>query len=196
MHFYIIKTKHAVNSLFELINYEQNSLIEAMKNKELFENAEKDLFENNKNSLTPEIIIEIFGFNNAAPEKQKEIHEIKNRINISKFSIASLSGAILQIAKQGISFVYGNLVKCPNGRTIGSQYIKEIIWHARNQSMHFEEGNFKLPLINCFQLLENDFGAEFSTINYTTKNLGNNIIQLLKWKEYADYESDMIHLLG
>lgn len=65
--------------------------------------------------------------------------ELANKVASHAFSVASLSAALLQHAKQGISLAHGGTANCPNGRPIGSQNLKIIIWEARNQSLHWEE---------------------------------------------------------
>src|SRR5262249_51212098 len=76
-------------------------------------------------------------------------------------SVQALAGAILQIAKQGIAFVHGDLAGCPAGRPIGRETLKNVIWQARNQSMHWEENAFRQPTTLCFASLQLDFGSEF-----------------------------------
>jgi hypothetical protein len=69
------------------------------------------------------------------------------QIGTHGFSIGALSGAVLQIAKQGISVVHGGPgapsgkpAGTPPGRAIGSQELSTVIWEARNQAMHWDAG--------------------------------------------------------
>ena len=48
--------------------------------------------------------------------------------------------------KQGISIVHGGLGAAPNGRMIGSQPLKEVIWQGRNQGFHWAEQSFHPPV--------------------------------------------------
>jgi hypothetical protein len=126
---------------------------------------------------------------------QKQIKAMQDPIDTKSVSIDALRGAILQIAKQEISIVYGDLSRCPNGRYIGTgdraEKLKNVIWQSRNQTMHYEEGRYKPPVINCFRNLEASCGSKFSLTQNSRKNLAHDVIQELGWKDYSKYESDM-----
>ncbi|QXE23648.1 hypothetical protein B6N60_02338 [Richelia sinica FACHB-800] len=126
-----------------------------------------------------------------------QIEQLKNLIDAKSFAISSLCGALLQISKQGISIVHRGLGSCPNGRSIGNDVLKNIIWQGRNQSMHYEENNPNQAVKNCFQNLETSFGSEFSLTLHPSENFAQKIvIKVLGWNEYQVYEQDMISLLG
>lgn len=119
--------------------------------------------------------------------KENEIFEIR------KFSVDSLSGTLLQFAKQGISIIHGNPRNCPPGRGIGSALdLKTVIWQARNQSMHWEEGNLNQSVVSCFDQLAIEYDAKFS--NYHNESLAFSIIELLGWKTMADFSRDLMLL--
>ena len=126
-----------------------------------------------------------------ADEVQAQINVLEASIDVKDFSLGALSGALLQIAKQGISLTHGGLSACPSGRSIGSESLKNVIWQARNQSMHFEEGNLHRRVRLCFQNLENDFGAQFSLATNPPLNLARHVVRLLEWGDYTQYEKDM-----
>jgi hypothetical protein len=44
---------------------------------------------------------------------------------------------------------------------LGSLALRDIIWQARNQSMHYEEGSFKKALVDLFSMLEAEQGLQF-----------------------------------
>lgn len=98
-----------------------------MKLKRIFEGIKSG---KDKDPITG--IIELDGFERAAGRELKEISVIKNTIINIEDSQKSLSGALLQIAKQGISIVHCGLANCPSGRSIGTNAIKKVIWQARN----------------------------------------------------------------
>lgn len=100
----------------------------------------------------------------------KEIDEFTFSIAVKEESIKALAGALLQIAKQGISTVHGKLNNCVDGRTIKNEPIKNIVWQGRNQSMHYEEGKFFQPIIDCFHNIE---------IQLRKENLAKEIVDLL-----------------
>jgi hypothetical protein len=105
-----------------------------------------------------------------------------------------MSGALLQSAKQAISYTYRGLTACPRGRNVGSQSIKDVIWQARNQAVHFEAGKYDPLVLKCFQQLEADFGPDFSLTSNPKQNLAERVVTLLDWKSYDDYEKDMTQL--
>jgi len=128
------------------------------------------------------------------PDKERHevaitVDDLNQKIQVREFSRAAMSASILQYAKQGISIVHGGLHLCPNGRGVGSQALKTIIWQGRNQSLHWEEGNTRQPVIDCFNQLAIDFGDEFT--HYNTRNLAFNVVQMLNWKTYESFDSDM-----
>lgn len=74
-----------------------------------------------------------------------QVNNLSAELKAREHATQVLGGAILQIGKQAISVAHGNLPACPDGRMIGSQGIKHIIWQGRNQAIHFEEGNLVGP---------------------------------------------------
>lgn len=107
-------------------------------------------------------------------------------------STSILCGALLQIAKQGLSTVYGAKSNVPAGRALGATTLREVIWEGRNQAMHFEEGNPNPSLVTCFQALEPGYGPRFS-IN-SGKNLSLYVVDALGWYALPAYEADMTSL--
>lgn len=103
-------------------------------------------------------------------------------------SLNIIAGSVLQISKQGISSVYGSLMNCPSGRILGGETLKNIVWQGRNQAMHFEESNYNQKVIDCFANLKLDYGSRFSLGN---KNLAYEVVRLLGWTSYNNYENDM-----
>ena len=131
------------------------------------------------------------------PDKERHqvattVDDLNQKIQVREFSRSAMSASVLQYAKQGISIVHGGLQPCPNGRGVGSQPLKTIIWQGRNQSLHWEEGNPRQPVIDCFDQLAIDFGDEFTP--YKTSNLAFNVVRILEWKTYDSFESDMQYL--
>ena len=124
--------------------------------------------------------------------KDKEIESKRQTFLTHEFAIASLSGSLLQMAKQGISIVHSGLVNCPDGRLIGTQKLKQVIWQGRNQSIHYEEGNFTPAVITCFDTLASEIDSKFN--RYRTANLAFEIVNLLGWKSFSDFKTDMTQL--
>lgn len=116
---------------------------------------------------------------------------LRRRILARQYSIDALSGTILQFAKQGISIVHEGLEKCPDGRHLGTQVLKTTIWHARNQSIHWDE-KLKAPVSKCFRTLIRDFGMRFAMFN--SKSLGFEVVDLMSWRSFEDFKRDMLSL--
>lgn len=118
--------------------------------------------------------------------------ELENEVASHAFSVASLSSALLQDAKQGISLAHGGTANCPNGRSIGTQSLKGIIWEARNQSLHWEEANFRQGVNNCFNTLASEVDQKYS--EYLNRNMAFDVVELLGWKSFCDFRRDMLLL--
>ncbi|MCP3176339.1 hypothetical protein MJO47_04425 [Desulfuromonas sp. KJ2020] len=57
--------------------------------------------------------------------------------------------------------------------------LHEIIWQARNQALHWEEGRYRPPVVDCFESLAREdsvFGQ------YNCRSLAYEVVLLLKWK--------------
>jgi hypothetical protein len=129
------------------------------------------------------------------PEKdkfyaEKSKPELQALLNLRKFSTDALSGNMLQYGKQAISFVHAKLGACPDGRIIGTQPLKNIVWQSRNQALHWEEGTFKPPVTACFDSLAKEVDLKFGEFN--TRNMASDVVALLAWREFADFEKDML----
>ncbi|MEA5449255.1 hypothetical protein VB780_11790 [Leptolyngbya sp. CCNP1308] len=207
MHQYIADTQYAVHGLIELITAEERELSQLQSQHEgisrKVEYLHQSLLDAQFNDVAPlreqAIAIDSHRASEDLADLQKQIIELQNSISIKGASIDALCGAIFQIAKQGISTVHGGLDRCPDGRSIGKgaevEKLKNVVWQARNQSMHYEEGSFQSPVTNCFSKLEASLGSKFSLSENAGKNLAHNVIQELGWKDYLRYESDMQSLI-
>ena len=73
-----------------------------------------------------------------------------------------------------------------------SQALKTIIFEARNQAMHWEEsGPLKPKVTACFTAIDADYALTLSA-DIKKRSLATAVIDLLEWRSYADYESDML----
>jgi hypothetical protein len=108
-----------------------------------------------------------------------------------RLSLGALSGALLQVAKQGISLVHGNKKpKPPRGESVGSQKLSDVVWEARNQSMHLEDDDRKRGVRECFEALAKDFEKP-ELLDYSKRNLAFEVVSLLGWREAARVKSDL-----
>lgn len=124
-----------------------------------------------------------------------EVDALQASVGAHQQAIQAIAGAILQIAKQGISLVHSGLVSAPTGRTIGSLSVRDIIWQARNQSMHYEDGKPKKPVQNLFSTLEQEHGEQFSLVQHSRQNRAKQVHDILGWTNYESYLKDMQALL-
>lgn len=201
MNQYLIDTKYAARELINLITAEEKQIIE-LKYKLKSEHKTHDLL--HRDFLKKELDRDenftegqyLSSFNKQAKFGHEVINPIADEIsyleaslNNKKHSINALSGALLQIAKQGISSIYGDLNNCPGGRIVkNGTVLKEVIWQGRNQSMHYEEEIRNSHTIYCFDKL--------GYSNISNISLAKEIINLLDWKSYEQYERDMLSLLN
>lgn len=125
---------------------------------------------------------------------QREVDALQTSIGAHQVAVQAICAAILQIAKQGISLVHGNLADAPSGRRVGTSQLKDIVWQARNQALHYEEGHFKPWVLAVFAALEASHGATFSLATHTKKSLAKQVVDLLGWTTYEDYLADATSL--
>jgi len=131
------------------------------------------------------------------PEKEEfhaeaEKRDLEELIAARKFSRDAQSGSMLQYAKQGISLVHRGPRNCPEGRRIGTLPVRDVIWQGRNQAIHWDEGKFTQPVRDVFEALTRDIELKFN--EFTSRNLAFDIVGLLGWKRFPDFERDMLSI--
>lgn len=83
------------------------------------------------------------------------------KIDATMTSIGVIAGAILQVAKQALSYRWGSkkgALVVTSARSIFSQSIIEVIWEGRNHAMHWEDGPGRKPVKDMLAALEADSG--------------------------------------
>lgn len=131
-----------------------------------------------------------FGDDKNQHYKSTDLMTLEASLALREFSFSSLAGTLLQYAKQGLSACFGAPENWPQGRLIGTQNLKTIILEARNQSEHWEEGNPKPRVRQCFDTLATEKTPEFA--EYRTKNLAFKVVSLLNWRSYAEFKADLL----
>ena len=118
--------------------------------------------------------------------------------NLFAYNIAleSLCTSLLQTARQLMVSVCGNKDSCSDGRLIGTQPLKNIIWQARNQAIHYDEPPLHNAVQNCFTTLTTDLGADFDLAAHPNQNLSPSIIRHLGWADIYSFEADMRQILN
>lgn len=113
------------------------------------------------------------------------------------------AGAMLQIARQVISMKNGQTREnSPKGRAIAGTCIRDLIWHGRNQAMHYEDTIITPPSgkpsswVDMFQKLNAQYPNRFvMTLPY--KSCAIDVLDELGWTySYSTLEQDMRSLIG
>ncbi len=131
-----------------------------------------------------------FGVDKDRYHKEKEVALAAERVAAREFSISALSGSLLHYAKQGLALQFGRQRDgCPVGRQIAGLPLHEVIWQARNQALHWEEGKFNPPTLRCFEYLAANVDPRFG--EYCNRSMAYEVICLLGWKVPEDFIRDM-----
>lgn len=129
-----------------------------------------------------------------AHASEQEAHQALLLINTASSSAAS---AILQTAKQCIAMAWPGADRLKKGRDVGSQPLASVIWHARNQALHFEEGLPKNEhTLACLKVLSREFELDVAVLATSPRSLARDIVALLEWHDYRSFANDMIALLN
>ncbi len=205
MHQYLRDTEFAVQNLIQLAHEEERQLQMLCKKLEELEPKLKflqwDYTSSDMNDDFSDAYV-IGAFNRMAKAHQeaealqREVASLQGSIGARQQSTQAIAGAIFQVAKQGISLVYGGVTAAPDGRVIGSVALKSIIWQARNQAMHFEEGEPKQAVKELFAILEKEHGPQFSLSKNGVRSRSKQVLELLGWNDYQAYITDMTSVLS
>jgi len=204
MHQYLKDTEYAAQNLFRLATDEEHQLTTLAENLRLKEERLKvhqwdfqtsDLNEDFSDAYVMAAFVRAAKAGQEVERLKGEVAVLQASVGTHQHAVQAIAGAILQIAKQGISLVYGPPNTAPTGRTLGSLAVRDIIWQARNQSMHYEEGTFKKPLFDLFSKLEQEQGPQFSLATHANQNRAKQILDVLGWTDYQEYLQDMQVLL-
>ncbi|OLO09681.1 hypothetical protein BTW08_00925 [Salinicola sp. MH3R3-1] len=144
--------------------------------------------------------------------------EAEQRYLAESFALDTLSGSVLQVAAKAIE-IYGKshpipetfkgivkpkLSKFCDGRDVRTVPLGLIIYAARNQHTHFNEGKLREPSAAVFKRLatEHGYGGQqqifdpaFDIDNPRLVSLATNVTGLIEWRAYESYLGDMHALL-
>lgn len=201
MHQYIIDSSFAVQGLISLISQDSERLSEhvemqktALAKEEYFDLAFL------QREMHPDANYWYGRYYEAAErhaEIKKQIEFLEAQILDRRHSLGALAGALLQISKQGISSVRRRPDNCPASRQVRGVDIKWLIWAGRNQTQHYEEPNkIDQSTVTIFGNLNSYAGATVLPDPKSGTNLAFNIMTILGWLDYAQYEQDMVSILG
>lgn len=204
MHQYITDTEFAAKNLLILANDEENklkALTEQLRVVVAQLRVHKWDFESSdlNDDFSDVYVMGAFGRMAKAAQQsgalEAQLTSLQVSIGTHQHAIQAIAGAILQIVKQGISIVHGNPAAAPEGRKIGTVSLKEVVWQARNQAIHYEECNPRKSVTDLFATLEQEQGAHFSLANHPNQSRAKQVLTLLGWSDYAAYLNDMQSLL-
>lgn len=196
---YAENTEYAARNLIELITHEEGDL--AALHEKLSKQGSPRLHEwdfrtsDLHDDFTEAHVMNAFTKMSAGNELIARIAALSASIAARETSLQALSGALLQIVKQGLSATHGSLESAPIGRNVGGLALKEVVWHARNQSLHYEDGQFSNSVTQVFTTLEAVYGEDFSLSTNAGRNCAKQVVKLLGWHNYEAYRSDL-QLLG
>jgi hypothetical protein len=134
-------------------------------------------------------------------KNRTKIEAYAKELTKKEFSTAVMAGAVLQIAKQGLSLVLSKKPEPSQGRQIRSVHSSDIIWAGRNQAIHFEEGHFhkhtyeifdKLAINHGMRNVHRDISFDLRNPLWKKKSMALNVISLLEWSSYKHYHDDMV----
>ena len=204
MHQYLIDTEFAVKNLLKLA-IEEEKILEEQKTHLASAEAQFRVhrwdFESSdlNDDFSDAYVMAAFGrmakASQEAERLKQEIAVLQASVGAHQQATQAIAGAVLQIAKQGISLVHGGLKTAPEGRKIGSVPIRDIIWQARNQALHYEEGSFNSAVTGLFATLEHVQGTFFSLSLHSSQSRAKQVLSLLGWGDHAAYVQDMKVLL-
>lgn len=204
MHQYIRDTAFAVANLLHLATAEENELktkasdfkkVEAQFRVHKWNFESSDLNDDFSDGYVMAAFGQMARSGQATQALQQQLAALQASIDAHQQAVQAIAAAILQIAKQGISVVHGGLGTAPEGRKIGSLPIRDIIWQARNQALHYEEGKFKKPVVDMFATLALEQDPAFSLSLHPSQGRAKQVLALFGWTDYVSYERDIEVLL-
>ena len=198
---YLAEIEHAVTTVISVIHAEHENLARLNKDLTTLTAAMNNGYRRAEFfALNPDLDDEglgtamhwdtYFGPDKERHHKAGAVDTTEAKIAARSFSVASLSGNLLQYARQGLSLRYGkNRDDCPVGRELVGIPVHEIIWQARNQALHWEERNPHSPVVRCFEQLAANATAKFS--EFRNRSMAYEVVSLLGWKTSEDFNRDM-----
>lgn len=131
-----------------------------------------------------------FGVDKERYHKEKELQAAAERVATHQKSVASIAGAVLQYAKQGLSQVHGSPQHWPTWAAIGTQGFGSVIRQSRNQTMHWDTPPLEQPVQDCFTRMATEVNPVFN--EFHARSLAFEVVSQLKWTSFADFRADML----
>ena len=121
-------------------------------------------------------------FHQHATAIKVDIERLEKEVVDKDTALQTLSGAILQIAKQGVAIVHGAPQSAHVVRVLApsSLALPTVIWEGRNQAMHHEDRQFSPGVESCFRQLQTHFGSHFDLAAHSTRSRARQVLQVLR----------------
>ena len=204
MHQYLVDTEFAVKNLLALVVDEEARLrasvgelasAEAQQRTHAWDFESSDLNDDFSTAYVMAAYARMAEAGSEADSLRSEVYTLQALVGAHQTATQAIAGAVLQVSKQGIALVYGDIDKSPKGRKIGSLPLRDIIWQARNQAMHYEEEILRKPVTKLFSILEDEQGSQFSIMKHPRQSRAKQVLELLRWETYESYQHDMSAIL-
>lgn len=199
-------TEYAVRQLFDSLKYYQTLILDSMP---------PDFCVSMDIDASHEDIAEAFNKfwkeNSEFREQQEYANKIGDEYLARVFAHATICGSILQVAHMGISkfskydgeclVLTGEHRRFGIGREINNIPLGLVIYAGRNQYNHWEE-NANKRTKEIFDLIATkngtlDYKDPCFDLEYEKlKIYSHNILGLIGWETFEDYESDMLDMLS
>ena len=199
-------TKHAVIQLFDSLNYYSKLIEESMP---------PDFYGSMDIDASHDDIAEAFNKywkeNSEFRDKQDYANKMGDEYLATVFAHATICGSILQVAHMAISKFSTYDGEClvltekykrfGIGREVNNIPLGLVIYAGRNQYNHWDE-NAKLKTKEIFDFIATKNGALnykdpcFDLEHEKLKIYSHNILGLIGWKIYEDYEKDILDMLS
>jgi hypothetical protein len=121
------------------------------------------------------------------------LRKLMAEVGATESDIGISAGAVLQVAKQALSYRFGPKGNIPsqNARLIGTQTVVEVIWEGRNHAMHWEEGKPGSSSETLLLALQAD--------GFLTVRVGENhavdLLEVLGWTSASDALQELEQLV-
>jgi hypothetical protein len=149
----------------------------------------------------------------------EDAFESQRRYSAERFAMATLCGAVIQVAQKGLEVhsinrqvpeglpdcIRGKLARYCVGTSVRSIPRGLIIYAARNQHFHFNDPELGKPSREVFDRLALNHGSvahagqkdpAFDVGKHSGSSLAAAVVHLIGWRDYSAYESDMRSMLG
>lgn len=196
---YIVQTEHATRALVDLIAADYKALADAngaLRGATAHFDVQYQVFLANEfHTAANHYHAQMARAHQAKADVDAEVRSLSALIDAKSASIAALSGALLQVAKQGLSVVYGKPPNAPKGAEILGLLVKDIIWEGRNQSIHYENPKeISDAVVELFGRID---GARNDGVSWDPRSQYNyafDIINFLGWLDWKQFKGHMLSI--